>query len=101
MSAHQTRLDATQAIAERMRRGQSLEDAKAAVVKQADAVYKHSRPALYEGHKRVVRSVEFSDMPKDIMRRIGDDFLASIEKARGRKAGHIERWFYNLTGLTF
>lgn len=99
--AHKARLDATYAVADLMRRGKSFADAKAEIVKRARSVYKFSRPELYEGYMRMVNDVQFSDMPKDIMRSIEDGFLADIEKMRGYKAGRLERWFYRLTGLTF
>lgn len=99
--AHQARLDATEAVAHLMRQGKSFTDARAEIIKRADRVYKHSRPELYEGYRRCVRDVHLSDMPKDVVRKLDNDFLASIEKQRGRKAGRLERWFYGLTGLTF
>lgn len=99
--AHKARLDATEAVADLMRRGKSFDEAKAIIVKRADSVYKFSRPALYEGYRRCVADVRFADMPKDIMRGIEDGFLADIEKMRGYKAGRLERWFYRLTGMTF
>lgn len=99
--AHKARLDATEAVADLMRRGKSFDEAKAIIIKRADSAYKFSRPELYEGYRRCVADVRFSDMPKDIFRRIEDDFLASIEKRRGYKAGKIERWFYRFTGMVF
>jgi len=99
--AHQARLDATEAVADLMRRGKSFAEAKAIIEARAASVYKHSRPALAEGYRRCVGDVQFADMPKDIMRGIEDGFLADIEKARGYKAGRLERWFYRLTGMTF
>lgn len=99
--AHKARLDATEAVAHLMRQGKTFADAKAEIVKRARSVYKFSRPELYEGYMRCVRDVQFSDMPRDIFAKIEDDFLASIEKLRGKKAGRIERAFYHMTGMTF
>lgn len=95
--AHKARLDATEAVAHLMRQGKTFNDAKAEIVKRAASVYKFSRPELYEGTMRCVRDVQFGDMPKDIFRRIEDDFLAGIEARRGYKAKGLEllmyRWF--------
>ena len=101
MCAHKARLDATEAVAHLMRQGKTFADAKAEIVKRARSVYKFSRPELYEGYLRCVSDVQFSDMPRDIFRKIEDDFLASIEKRRGYSAGSIERWWYRLTGMAF
>lgn len=97
--AHQARLDATEAVADLMRRGKSFAEAKAIIEARAASVYKHSRPELYEGYRRCVGDVQFADMPKDIMRKISDDFLASIEKARGKPVGPINRWLWNTFGF--
>lgn len=97
--AHKARLDATEAVADLMRRGKSFTDAKAIIEARAASVYKFSRPALYEGYRRCIADVRLSDMPKDIMRGIEDDFLASIEKARGKPVGRINRWLWNTFGF--
>lgn len=99
--AHKARLDATAAVAHLMRQGKTFNDAKAEIVRRARSAYKFSRPELYEGYMRCVRDVQFSDMPRDIFRKIEDDFRVSIEKQRGRKAGRIERTLFRLTGLVF
>lgn len=99
--AHQARLDATEAVADLVRRGKPFHEAKAIIVKRADEVYKFSRPELYEGYRRCVRDVQFADMPRDIMQRIEDDFLASIERRRGYKAGWLERLLYRCTGMVW
>src|SRR5690606_37380118 len=97
--AHKARLDATEAVAHLMWQGKTFADAKAEIMRRARSVYKHSRPELYEGYMRCVGDVQFSDMPRDIFRKIEDDFLASIEERRGYKAGRLERWFFSLTGM--
>lgn len=101
MCAHKARIDATEAVAHLMRQGKTFADAKAEIMRRARSVYKFSRPELYEGYMRCVSDVQFSDMPRDIFRRIEDDFLASIEERRGRPAGRIERALYRMTGLVF
>lgn len=99
--AHKARLDATEAVADLMRRGKSFAEAKAIIEKRAASVYKHSRPALAEGYRRCVGDVQFSDMPKDIFRRIEDDFLASIEKRRGYKVKGLELLMYRWFGMVW
>lgn len=101
MSAHQVRLDATEAVAHLMRQGKSFPDAKAEIERRVRAIYKFSRPELYEGYIRMAQDVRFSDMPDDITKKIEDWFLESIEKERGYKAGRIERFWYRLTGLVW
>lgn len=56
--AHKARLDATEAVADLMRRGKSFAEAKAIIEKRAASVYKHSRPALAEGYRRCVGDVQ-------------------------------------------
>src|SRR5690606_34580716 len=95
------RLNAIEAIAHHMRCGKSFTDAKKEVFARAKSVHKFSRPELYAGILACVENVQFSDLPEDIIRMIEDDFLASIERRRGYKAGPIERAFYRLTGHVF
>lgn len=99
--AHKARLDATYAVADLMRRGKSFADAKAEIVKRARSVYKHSRPELYEGYMRMVNDVQFSDMPKDIFRKIEDDFRASIEKQRGKPFNWLDRLLFRWFGVVW
>lgn len=101
LSAHEARLHATEAVADLVRKGKSFDAAKAEIVRRARSVYKHSRPELYQGYIRCVSDVRFSDMPADIIESMQSGFLASIETARGYKAGRVERLLYRLTGLTF
>lgn len=99
--AHKARLDATEAVAHLMRQGKTFADAKAEIVKRARSVYKFSRPELYEGYMRCVSDVRFSDMPRDIFRKIEDDFLAGIEKRRGYKAKGLELLMYRWFGMVW
>lgn len=102
LTAHQARLDATEAVADEMRRGMNFWDAKAKIEKRAASVYSYQKPyqpRLYQGTMALVQDVQFADMPKDVMRKISDDFLASIEKARGKPVGRINRWLWNTFGF--
>lgn len=101
MCAHKARLDATEAVAHLMRQGKSFADAKAEIVKRARSVYKFSRPELYEGYMRCVSDVQFSDMPRDVFRKIEDDFRASIEKQRGKPLGWFDGLLFRLFGVVF
>ncbi len=86
-AAHQARLDVTEALAALMRRGKSFPEAKKEVMNRARQVYKFNRPELYQGCLACVSDVQFSDMPPDIIRKIGDDFLAGIEKGAVTRPG--------------
>lgn len=99
--AHKARLDATDAVAHLMRQGKSFPDAKAAVVRRARSAYKFSRPELNRGYMLMVNDVQFSDMPRDIFRKIEDDFLASIEKRRGYKVKGLELLMYRWFGMVW
>lgn len=99
--AHKARLDATEAVAHLMRQGKTFNDAKAEIVKRARSVYKFSRPELYEGYLRMVNDVQFSDMPRDIFRKIEDDFRAEIEKQRGKPFNWLDRILWRAFGVTW
>jgi len=99
--AHKARLDATEAVAHLMWQGKTFADAKAEIMRRARSVYKHSRPELYEGYMRCVGDVQFSDMPRDIFRKIEDDFRASIEKQRGKPFNWLDRILWRAFGVTF
>lgn len=99
--AHKARLDATEAVADLMRRGKSFAEAKAIIEARAASVYKHSRPELYEGYRRCVGDVQFSDMPRDIFRKIEDDFRVSIEKQRGKPFNWLDRILWRAFGITW
>lgn len=99
--AHKARLDATEAVAHLMRQGKTFADAKAEIMRRARSVYKHSRPELYEGYMRCVSDVQFSDMPRDIFRKIEDDFRASIEKQRGKPLGWFDRLLFRAFGIVW
>lgn len=99
--AHNTRLDATEAIADRMRRGETFDQAKEAVMKIAKDAFRHSRKPLLSAQVAMVEEVRFSDMPKDITRKIEADFLDDIESRIGRKLSPLSRWCYRLFGFWF
>jgi hypothetical protein len=50
---------------------------------------------------RCVSDVQFSDMPRDIFRKIEDDFRASIEKQRGKPFNWLDRILWRAFGVTF
>lgn len=98
---HQTRLDATEAIAVLMRSGKSFTDAKKEIFSRARQIYKIWRTELYAAMLCTIEQIEFSDMPEDIKRDVEDWFLGTIEKRRGYKAGPLERLYYRWTGRVF
>lgn len=81
--------------------GMTFDAAKAAVIRQAAPSWKGFTPDVAEGIRRVVSSYTYSDMSLAIHRKHADDFLASIEKRRGYRAGWMERALYRLTGLVW
>lgn len=99
--AHKARLDATDAVAHLMRQGKSFPEAKAEVVRRARSVYKFSRPELNRGYMLMVNDVQFSDMPRDIFRKIEDDFRADIEKQRGKPFNWLVRILWRAFGVTW
>ena len=101
MSAHEARVHATEAIADLMRKGKTFPEAKAAVVKRAASVYRHSRPELFQGHMACVNDVQFADMPPDILRSIEDRFRASLGRDREKPPRWIDRILLRWFGVTW
>lgn len=98
---HDTATACLWAIEDKVVGGMAFDAAKAAVIKQALPAWKGFGPGVAEGVRRVVGSYTYADMDRRIHRKHRDDFLAGIEKARGKKAGRIERLLYRATGLTW
>lgn len=99
--AHKARLDATEAVAHLMRQGKTFADAKADVIRRARSAYKFSRPELNRGYMLMVNDVQFTDMPRDIFRKIEDDFRADIEKQRGKPLGWFDRALFKWFGVVW
>ena len=97
--AHRARLDATEAVADLMRRGRSFPEAKAEVMRRARSAYKYSRPELYEGCMRTVSDVRFSDMPPAIINKIADDMVPDLERIKGKPLSRLSKWCWRNLGF--
>jgi len=80
-------------IGDRVMAGMPCDEAKAAVSKRH---HPHT-PPVTEGVRRVVSGYTYADLDKVAKRKSEERFLASIERARGKRLGWLDRllwrWF--------